>query len=138
MRSSRVFLVVVVLVCLLPGHVGAQVDLGRLAEEAFTAISGAEEAGGDVGGLLGRLNEAIMLMESGSDVNMTLARGVLDAVIVDAEAVRAAGVQQGTSDAVVAVVKVVFLVGLAAGVWLRGDEYFWRLWRRMKRGFVLQ
>ncbi len=138
MRSSRVFLVVVVLVCFLPGHVGAQVDLGRLAEEAFTAISGAEEAGGEVVGLLDRLNEAILLMESGSDVNMTEARDILDAVIVDAEAVRVAGVQQGTSDAVVAVIKVVFLVGLAAGVWLRGDEYFWRLWRRTKRGYELQ
>ncbi len=138
MRGRRLFLGLFVSLCLFVPLVGAQVDLGQLAEEAFTAISVAEDAGGEVGGLLDRLNEAILLMESGSDVNMTLARGVLEDVLVDAEAVRAAGVQQGTSDAVVAVVKVVFLVGLAVGVWLRGDEVFWRLWRRMKRGYELQ
>jgi len=138
MRNSKLFFVVFIAICISIPSAGAQVDLGQLAEDAFTAISGAEDAGGEVGDLLGRLNEAFMLMESGSDVNMTLARGILDDVIVDAEAVRAAGVQQGTSDAVVAVVKVVVLVGIAVGVWLRGDEYFWRLWRRTKRGYVLE
>jgi len=71
-------------------------------------------------------------------VNMTDARSILDAVLVDAEAVRVAGVQQGTSEAVIAVIKVVVLVGLAVVVWLRGDDYFWRLWRRTKRGYVFE
>ncbi len=138
MRNGKLFLVVVIAVCISIPSAGAQVDLGRLAEDAFMAISVAEDAGGEVGDLLGRLNEAILLMESGSDVDMTLARGILDAVIVNAEAVRAAGVQQEISDAVVAVIKVVVLVGIAVGVWLRGDDYFWRFWRSTKRGFVLE
>ncbi len=137
MRGRRLFLVMIVFLCLYIPSVGAQVDLVQLVEEAFTAISVAEDAGGEIGDLLDQLNEAILLIESGSDENMTDARSILDVVLVDSEAVRAAGVQQGTSDAVVAIVKVVFLVGLAFSVWLRGDEYFWRLWRRTKRGFVL-
>lgn len=70
MRDGKLFLVVFIAVCISIPSAGAQVDLGRLAEDAFTAISGAEDTGGDVGDLLGRLNEAILLMESGSDVNI--------------------------------------------------------------------
>ena len=138
MRNGKLFLVVFISICISIPSVWAQLDLGPLADDAFTAISVAEDAGGEVGDLLDGLNEALLLMESGSDVNMADARSILDAVLVDAEAVRVAGVQQGTSEAVIAVIKVVVLVGLAVVVWLRGDDYFWRLWRRTKRGCVFE
>ena len=138
MRNGKLFLVVFISICISIPSVWAQLDLGSLADDAFTAISVAEDAGGEVGDLLDGLNEALLLMEAGSDVNMTDARSILDAVLVDAEAVRVAGVQQGTSEAVIAVIKVVVLFGLAVVVWLRGDDYFWRLWRRTKRGYVFE
>jgi len=30
------------------------------------------------------------------------------------------------------------LLGAAAAVWLRGDRWFWRLWRRSKAGYVAE
>ena len=140
MRNHRLlFFIVVVAFCLFSScMVNAQVDLDQLTMGAFTAISEAEDAGGEIDDLLVQLNMAILLIESGTDVNLTEARVLLNDVLVDAEAVRVAGVAEGNANAVVAVIKVVLLVGLAVGVWLRGDEYFWRLWRRTKQGYLVE
>lgn len=113
----------------------AQVDLDVLSGQAFTAIVEAEDAGGDVDELLVRFNEALEMI---ADENVTEVRAILESVVVDAEAIRVAGVREGNWNAGVAIGKVVVLVAVAALVWLRGDEYFWRLWRRTKEGYVLE
>lgn len=133
---KRLILVFLALSLLVPvGH--SQVDLEALSGEAFTAIVEAEDAGGEVDELLAHLNYAFMLVVEGSADNITEARGVLEDVLVEAEVIRVAGVREGNLNAGVAIVKVVVLVALAVVVWLRGDEYFWRLWRRTKEGFVV-
>ena len=104
----------------------------NLVTEAFTAVKAAEEAGADVSGLVESLNEALTLIESGDS-----ATGLLENIIYEAEIARSAAVNQGNIDAGVAILKVVFLVGTAVFVWLRGDVYFWRLWRRTKEGFLV-
>lgn len=128
----RLLLIVLLSLVLVP-VVGAQSDIDVLVSEAFTAIVEAEEAGGDVDELLTRLNEAIDLQGIDPDE----ARVILERLVVEAEAARARGEREGLENAAVAIAKVVVLVGLAAGVWLRGDEYFWRLWRRTKEGYVV-
>ena len=119
----------VLLMCLSFNVVYAQDDL---VAEAFSAIKAAEEAGADVSELVESMNEALMLIESGDS-----ASGLLEEVISGAEVARSAAVTQGNIDAGVAVMKVVVLVGVAAFVWLRGDTYFWRLWRRTKEGYTV-
>ncbi len=118
------------LMCLTFNVVCAQSDL---VSEAFSAIKAAEEAGADVSGLVESLNEALALIESGESAD-----GLLADIITDAENARSAAVTQGTIEAGVAVLKVVFLVGVASLVWLRGDEYFWKLWRRTKKGYGVE
>lgn len=133
---KRLMLVFLMMGLLVPvGY--TQVDLETLSGEAFTAIVEAEDAGGEVDELLTQLNYAFMLVEEGSAENLTEARRVLEGVLVEAEVIRVAGVREGNLNAGVAIVKVVVLVAAAAVVWLRGDDYFWRLWRRTKDGFVV-
>ena len=119
----------VLLLCLSFNVVYAQNDL---LAEAFTAIKAAEDAGADISGLVESLNEALAVIESGDS-----ASGLLEDIILDADMARLAAVNQGNIDAGVAILKVVVLVGAAAFVWLRGDEYFWRLWRRTKEGYLV-
>ncbi len=137
MGLKRLILLLLVSMVVTP-VVCAQVDLDTLSGQAFTAIVAAEDAGGEVDELLVRLNTALDLIGEGSDENLTSARSILDELLVDVEAIRVAGVQEGNWNAGVAIVKVVVLVSLAAAVWLRGDEYFWRLWRRTKEGYILE
>jgi len=87
--------------------------------------------------LIGELNRAIRLLEEGGEV-VVEAEQILSRVIVDAGAVRDAGVQQGNVDAAVAIVKVALLLGAATLVWLRGDEWFWRLWLRIKKNYIVE
>jgi hypothetical protein len=119
----------VLLLCLAFNVVYAQDDL---VTEAFTAIKAAEEAGADVSELVLSLNEALALIESGDSAN-----GLLGDIIADADSARVTAVNQGNIAGGVAILKVVVLVGVAAFVWLRGDEYFWRLWRRTKEGYIV-
>ncbi len=137
MGLKRLILVLLVSMMVTP-VVGAQVDLDTLSGQVFTAIVTAEDAGGEVDELLVRLNTALDLIGEGSDENLTSARTLLDDLLIDAEVIRVAGVQEGNWNAGVAIVMVVVLIALAAGVWLRGDEYFWRFWRRTKEGYLLE
>lgn len=127
MVMKRVGLLLVLLVSC--SVVYGQVDL---VADAFSAVKAAEDAGADVSLLVEKLNEALVLVESGDS-----AGDILRSIIVDARAARSAAVTQGNVDAGVAIVKVGVLVGAAAFVWLRGDSYFWRLWRRTKEGYMV-
>ena len=119
----------VLLMCLSFNVAYAQNDL---VTDAFAAIKAAEDAGADVSYLVESLNQALAIIESGDS-----ASGLLEEVINGAETARSAAVTQGNLDVGVAIIKVVVLVGAAAFVWLRGDEYFWRLWRRTKEGYLV-
>jgi len=106
--------------------------------EAFKAIVEAEAAGGDVSELVEELNYALLLFRKGDEKSVEKAEQILSQIVIDAEALRAAGLQQRNVDAAVALVKVAILVGVAALVWMRGDEWFWRLWLRPRRRYVVQ
>jgi len=120
------------------GAAQAEGGLDGLAAEVFTAITEAEEAGGDVSELVEGLDRALALMRSGDPADEYAAEGLLNDLLVEAEAVRAAGARRETYEAAVAVAKTVVLLGAAAAVWLRGDGWFWRLWRRSKAGYVAE
>jgi len=133
---TKPFVASLIVLCLAANLVpGAWGD--ALVEEAFKAIVEAEAAGGEVEALIGELNRAIRLQEEGGEA-VVEAEQILSQVIVDAGAVRHAGVQQGNVDAAVAVFKVALVLGAAALVWLRGDEWFWRLWLRIKKNYIVE
>ena len=123
--------VVFLLIGLLVPDVFAQ---GVSVEDAFRAVAEAEEAGGDVGDLVADLNEAIRLLEEGEAGEASI---LLESVMERAEAARVQGSREGLTGGAVAVGVTLLFVGLAVLVWLRGDEWFWRLWRYTKRGFVV-
>ncbi len=103
-------------------------------EEAFMAVAEAEEAGGEIEDLVADLNQAIELIEEGETGEATV---LLESVMVRAEAARVQGTRERFTGGAVAVFVALVFVGLAVVVWLRGDEWFWRLWRYTKRGFVV-
>jgi len=131
-QSVASFIAVCLAASLVPGAWGE-----GLVEEVFRAIVEAEAAGGEVEALIGELNRAIRLMEEGGGA-VVEAEQTLNQIIVDAGAMRDAGVQQGNVNAVVAIFKVALLLGLATLVWLRGDEWFWRLWLRIKKNYIVE
>jgi hypothetical protein len=103
-------------------------------EEAFMAVAEAEKAGGEIEDLVADLNQAIELLEEGETEEATL---LLESVMVRAETARVQGTRERFTGGAVAVFVALVFVGLAVVVWLRGDEWFWRLWRYTKRGFVV-
>ena len=129
-------MIVLLLVASVP-CAGAQIlEQERIA--AFEAIVGAEAAGANVTGLVADYNDALQLIETGDLLNVSAGSLILNEIVSEAAVLRDAAVQQGNVDAAVAVVKVVFLVGLAIVVWLRGDLWFWRLWRRTKESYIVE
>jgi hypothetical protein len=133
---KRPFVALLMALCLVAPLVAGAWGEG-LVEEAFRAIVEAEAAGGEVEALIGELNRAIRLLEEGGEA-VVEAEQILNQIIVDAGAVRDAGVQQGNIDAAVAILKVALLLGAATLVWLRGDEWFWRLWLRVKKNYIVE
>lgn len=122
--------VLLVLVLLVPFVWGQSVTV----EEAFRAVAEAEEAGGEIEDLVADLNQAIELIEVGETGEATV---LLESVMVRAEAARVQGTRERFTGGAVSVFVALVFVGLAVVVWLRGDKWFWRLWRYTKRGFVV-
>ena len=123
-------LVFLVLLGLLVPSVSGQTSV----EDAFNAIVVAEEAGGDVSGLIDELNAAIVLLEEG---HLDDAQAIIDRVLIMADAARVRGSRETLNQGVVAVVVAGVFVGFAVLVWLRGDAWFWRFWGYTRRGFVV-
>ena len=115
---------------------------GQVLEEervlAFNAIIEAEEAGADVSVLVSEYNIALDLIMTGGSENITLASQVFSGIIDDASVLRGEAVTQGNIDAAIAIIKTLFLVAVAALIWIRGDRWFWRFWRRTKQGYVVE
>ncbi len=131
----KMLLVLLLLASTLP-IAGAQV-LEAEKVTAFEAIIAAEQAGANVTGLVADYDEALRLIDTGNE-NVSNANLIFNDIITESGTLQAAAVQQGNVDIGVAVVKVAVLVGLAVVVWMRGDEWFWRLWRRTKRGYIVE
>jgi len=128
---------IVLLLTLLVQPVSGQV----LEEErimAFNAIIEAEEAGADVSGLVSEYNNGLYLIKTGDSGNITLASQVFSNVVDEASVLRGEAVTQGNIDAAVAIIKTIVLVAAAVVIWLRGDRWFWRFWRRTKQEYVVE
>ena len=132
----KLFLAVLFVFAFVPCVYGQVLEEERM--EVFEAIRAAEEAGADVRGLVDDFNIALDLIETGSPVNVSAANVIFGEIVAESETLAAQATRQGNVDASVAIVKVVLLLGAAVVVWMRGDRWFWRLWRLIKEGYVVE
>ena len=105
--------------------------------EAFKAILAAENAGADVSGLVSRFNQALSLAQKGNSESLLEAQEIFDEIMAQAADLQGEAARQGNLNSAIAVVKVVVLLVVAGVVWVKGDEWFWRLWLQTERGYVL-
>ncbi|MCX6654535.1 MAG: hypothetical protein NTY03_05360 [Candidatus Bathyarchaeota archaeon] len=101
----------------------------------FASVLKAEKAGGDVGSLVSRLNEAALLIDSGTDESLSRAQGIITEVSGLVPSVAAQGSQSTMLQMVMAWITLVVLGTSAVLVWLYGGRVFWRVWLRAKGGW---
>lgn len=128
---------------LLASHMRVPLVQGQVADEevrinlveAYEAVAEAEEAGGEVSGLLERLNDALGLMEQGRFGEADI---IVAEVLSRAPLVESTGAQGERYRLAVGVGTAVALVSLAAVSWLFGSRFIWRVWLRSRRGWVVR
>jgi hypothetical protein len=101
----------------------------------FASVLKAEKTGGDVGLLVSRLNEAALLIDSGTDESLSRAQGIITEVNGLVPSVAAQGSQSTMLQLVEAWITLVVLGTSAVLVWLYGGRVFWRVWLRAKGGW---
>ena len=130
-------LIVVLSVVLSSAGVNAviQEELRGSLGDVFANVLKAEKAGGDVGPLVSRLNEAASLIDSGAGESLSKAQGI----IIEVDGLTQSVAAQGSQSTMLQIVEVGFtLVILGAStilVWLYGGWVFWRVWLRAMGGW---
>ena len=115
-----------------------QGDLRPSLGVAYTAVSRAEASGGDVGGLVSKLDEAARLIDSGSDNDLNRAQGLIVEVSLAASEVGSQGAQSKSMQYIETGVALAVLSVLAVMVWKFGSRVFWVAWLRGKRGWRIK
>ncbi len=136
MRKKIILPLVLALFCFT--HVVSAQIIEEKRVDAFMAIHKAQEAGANVTSLVEDFNTALAYLESGEPGNITRAESIFDELLVESAELEADATREETYEAIVAIVKVILLVALAVIVWLRGEKWFWSLWRRTKEGYVAE
>jgi len=116
-------------------HAATDEELRGSLGAAFASVLKAEKAGGDVGPLVSRLNEAASLIDSGSDESLARAQSIITEVSGLVPGVAAQGSQSTMLQMVEAWIALVVLGTSAVLVWLYGGRVFWRVWLRAKGGW---
>ena len=102
--------------------------------QAFSLVAKAERSGGDVSGLVARLNEAAGLVNSGDSAGLAKASGIIGEVRASVAGVEAAGVSAVTYQYIVVGLTLVVLAALGLLVILYGSRLYWMLWLRARGG----
>lgn len=132
----RLLPILLVFTLLIPSASAQVLETERIT--AFQAIISAEDAGADVSSLVSKYDEALRLIDTGDLENISTANLYFTQIISEAAILESEAIQQGNIDAAIAIGKVVVLVAAAVVVWMRGDQWFWRLWRRTRRGYMVE
>lgn len=112
----------------------ARIDLAS----AYSAVSRAEAAGGNVTGLVLRLNEAARLIDSGGVDDVSRAEGIIGEVVAAAPQVQSAGAERITNRYIVTGVALVVLAAAGVAVWFRGSRWVWGAWLRARGGWRVE
>jgi hypothetical protein len=105
---------------------------------AYAAVSRAEASGGEVDGLVSKLDEAARLIDSGSEANLGKAQGLIVDVASAASVVGSQGVRSKSIMYKETGVALTTLAALAFLVWRFGSRVFWAAWLRGKRGWRIR
>ncbi|MCW3991440.1 MAG: hypothetical protein NWE79_01935 [Candidatus Bathyarchaeota archaeon] len=100
---------------------------------AFDAVSEAEEAGGDVSGLVEGLSEALKLLSSGGEQDLMLAESIVESVLEEAPVVAELGAASARMERIWLGLILSLVVVSAIAIWRFGPRVFWSLWLRSKR-----
>jgi hypothetical protein len=92
---------------------------------AYAAVSRAEASGGEVDGLVSKLDEAARLIDSGSEANLGKAQGLIVDVASAASVVGSQGVRSKSIMYIETGVALTTLAALAFLVWRFGSRVFW-------------
>jgi len=105
--------------------------------EAYVAVAEAERLGGDVSGLVGELNQALILLEEGEmrkdEVVLQEALSKVEDVVARAPVVGQGGMSAMQARTVQSWLVVGVVMALGVIVWRYEPKIFWRLWVRSKR-----
>jgi hypothetical protein len=102
------------------------------------AVAGAEAAGGNVTGLVWRLNEAARLIDFGGVDDVSKAEGIIGEVVSAAPLVQSSGAERITNRYLVTGVVLVVLAAAGVAVWFRGSRWVWGAWLRARGGWRVE
>jgi hypothetical protein len=115
-----------------------RVSLRHEAASAFALVAEAENSGGNATFLTLKLDEAVRIIDSGSDAQLPIAEALISEVKTEAPAVGSAGSQAVQTQIIVTGVVLVVLGTSAVLVWLYGSRVFWGLWLRSRGGWRVE
>jgi len=139
-------LALVLLVLSLPiTHAETAAQVRTTVADAFVAVADAESSGGDVGGLVDRLNEALALIAQGESVERSdpekaqklyqQAEDIASQVTLQASSARDAGIVAQRNRMVLLAVELIGLAIAGFAVYRFGPRLFWNLWLHTHSGW---
>jgi hypothetical protein len=96
----------------------------------FILVRMAERQGGNVVQLIHKLNTAALLLDAGSEENVTRARTLISEVKAEIPSIVSVGSQNAFNRFIVAVISVAALGILGIIVYVYGSKFYWGLWLR--------
>jgi hypothetical protein len=99
-------------------------------ESSFILVRMAEQQGGNVIQLVHNLNTAALLLDSGSEENVTQARVLISEVKAEIPSIVTTGNQNASNSITVAAISVAVLGILGILVYVYGSKFYWGLWLR--------
>lgn len=112
-------------------------DVHATFESAFAEVKLAEQRGGDVSSLTPKLNQALKLIDSGSEKDLQSAQTIIESVSLEAQSAQASGIQATNTQYIIVGFSLAILSASAALIYIYGGRLFWGAWVRMKRNWVV-
>jgi hypothetical protein len=113
-------------------------ELRGSVASAFFDVARAEKAGGDVSGLVAKLNSALELISAGGTQDLVRAESLVSEVKQAVVKVEGYGVQSTNMMYLTTGVTLVVLGALAVVIWVYGSRVFWGLWVRSRKDWVVE
>jgi hypothetical protein len=106
-------------------------DVKLELENTFILIQKVEQNGGEVNHLVAKLNTAVVLLDLGSEANVTRASSIISEVVASIPPISTTANQLASMSLINTVVSLVILGILGLLVWVYGSRFYWGLWLRI-------
>jgi len=144
LRALNALTLSMIIIVSLANFSKAQPSTTHLREKllkAFLLTQEASKCGGNVTGLVLKLNKALEIIrahERGLEVNVSEAERLIDEVLEEAPLVKEEGIRQSQFRFYVKVATVAGLIFLLVFVYVYLPRLFWRYWLKFKRNWVVR